>query len=109
MVMSKSTDYLPGIGMRDMRLTNDGDCGDCVENRLIPAFYASVIDHRELSRIYMLYMNYKNYQISVGENCSKNIMDSDGEKQNAEDRNKAVEAGRWSRVKNLALCFYLCL
>ena len=36
--------------------------------------------------------------------------DSVGEKQNAvDDRKKVVKIGRWGRLKNLALCFYLCL
>ena len=46
---------------------------------------------------------------NVDENCSKNIMVSVGEKQNAvDDREKTVETG-WCRLKNLALCFCLCL
>lgn len=52
----------------------------------------------------------KNIMDSVGENCSKNIMYSVGEKQNAvDDRKKVVKNGRWRRLKNLALCFCLCL
>ena len=48
---------------------------------------------------------------NVDENCSKNIMVSVGEKQNAvDDRKKVVKNGRWSRdCENLALCFDLCL
>ena len=48
--------------------------------------------------------------ICVGEKCSKNIMVSAGEKQNAVDvRKKTVETGWCRDCENLALCFGLCL
>ena len=53
--------------------------------------------------------NAENAKKSKCCSCSKNIKGSVGEKQDAEDRKKVVKNGRWRRLKNLALCFDLCL
>ena len=79
--------------------------------------YAAFLENNELGidEAEELLKNVKNEKNAENEkkskpcSCSKNIIGSVGEKQNAVDvRKKTVETG-WCRLKNLALCFYMCL